>query len=171
MDEFTIERDNPVFEALSGDYLVHSKGLFILAPSGAGKTYFVNHQAEKHWIDGDYLWVITGADYLGDEWEADFDKVQDVNIRCDKVTKTAKENGFWVIGSSNYDLRPDAIVLPDWNMHKDRIEKREHSTYDGGAKSEDLDNVLLHREWIAKWEQKGVPNFTSIEDAVEYLIS
>jgi hypothetical protein len=163
MAEFTISKDDAIFTDLSNEYITHSKGLFILAPSGVGKSYYVNHQTEKHWIDGDYLWTISGADYLGDEWDDDFGKVQDVNKRSDIVTKIAKDKGFWIIGSSNYDLRPDAIVLPDWNTHKQRITKRELDNYDGGAKSADLDGVLQHRKWIAKWEQMGVPKFASIE--------
>jgi hypothetical protein len=169
MNEFTISTDNPIFEELSKEYITHTKGLFILAPSGVGKSFYVNNQKDKHWLDGDYLWEITGADYLGDEWENDFDKVQDVNKRSDIVTKIAKENGFWILGSSNYDLKPDAIVLPDWEVHRERIAKREQSHYDGGAKSDDLNGVLKHREWINEWAKKGVLKFSSIEEAVEFL--
>ncbi len=169
MNEYSISKNDPIFEKLAKEFVVHDKGYFILAPSGVGKTYFVTNQKEKNWIDGDYLWDITGADYLGDEWVYDFTKIQVVNKRCDKVTDTAKQLGFWVIGSSNYDLKPDAIVLPHWELHKSRILLRENTAYDGGAKQKDLNGVLEHRKWIAKWQKKGVPKFEDLESATNYV--
>ena len=94
MNNFEISIDDPVFKAITKEFVLHEKGYFILAPSGVGKTYYVTNQKEKHWIDGDYLWDITGADYLGDEWVYDFAEVQEVNKRCDKVTKLAKSVGI-----------------------------------------------------------------------------
>ncbi|KKP64261.1 MAG: hypothetical protein UR60_C0025G0017 [Candidatus Moranbacteria bacterium GW2011_GWF2_34_56] len=45
-----------VYNKFKKEYKVHSKGFFILAPSGAGKTYYIKNQKAKHWIDGDLLW-------------------------------------------------------------------------------------------------------------------
>jgi hypothetical protein len=36
------------FSELAKKYTQHTKGFFILAPSGAGKTYFIHNQTEKH---------------------------------------------------------------------------------------------------------------------------
>lgn len=164
--------DGTAFYAdLSKKYIQHSHGLFILAPSGAGKTYFVSHQTESHWIDGDDLWPAAGADPTNDEWESDFALVQEINDRSDIITHQAKKLGFWIVGSSNHHLKPDAIVLPPWEKHVTYITNRESSHYDGGAKQADLQSVQEHRAWIAKWEDQGVPRFDSVDDAVAFLVS
>jgi hypothetical protein len=157
------------YEALSKTYIRHKKGLFILAPSGAGKTYFVDRQTEKHWIDGDYLWPATNADLTSEEWQYDPDLVKEINMRCDIITNQAKKLGFWVIGSSNDSLRPDAIVLPEWETHLRYIQHREENSYDGGATSNDINRLLAHREIIARWTKDGVPTFTSINKAAKHF--
>lgn len=157
------------FDALSIQYTKHKHGLFILAPSGTGKSYFVTRQKENHWIDGDYLWPATNADPSGEEWGDDFTLVQEINDRSDVMTSQAKKLGFWVIGSSNNSLKPDAIVLPPWPLHKRYIKKREDTIYDGGATSEDFSGIIAHRRWIRKWKKQGVPCFNSIDEAATYL--
>lgn len=159
-----------VYNQLAKTYVRHSSGLFVLAPSGTGKTYFVEHQAKRHWIDGDLLWTITGADYTHDEWDDSLDDIFEVNGRCDTITHQAKKLGFWIVGSSNLFLQPDAIVIPEWDTHLHYIQKRESNSYDGGATTEDLEGLRMHIDWIVKtWEGK-VPFFTSIEAAVNYLV-
>lgn len=160
-----------VYTELSKTYIRHDKGLFILAPSGVGKTYFVSKQAgdAKHWIDGDTLWVVTNADPTDDEWDDDFSLVQAVNARCDVITHQATQLGFWVMGASNQFLKPNAIVIPDWSTHIGYIKQREGGDYDGGAKEKDLEALKSHIKWIKHWEAEGVPCFRSIEDAVASL--
>lgn len=158
-----------VYDKLAKEFVRHDKGLFILAPSGAGKTYFVNHQLKKDWVDGDNLWAITNADPTGDEWDSDIDLIQEVNDRCDVITNQAKKLGFWVMGSSNRYLKPDAIVIPPWEEHIKMVTHREHAAYDGGATSENLKELRAHCEWIAHWEAEGVPRFDSISLAVSFL--
>lgn len=157
------------YEALSNEYERHNKGLFILAPSGAGKTFFVKSQTTQDWIDGDDLWPAAGADTTSDDWPDDGQLVEETNRRCDVVTNEARKLGFWVIGSSNDSLRPDAIVLPEWPVHQQYIKSREVKGYDGGAKMKDLDGVLEHREVIKRWSAKGVPEFGSIIEAVDHF--
>lgn len=146
----------------------HEVGLFILAPSGAGKTHFVINQKDKNWIDGDELWPLCGADYTDDAWHDNFEEVMEINARCDIVTLQAKKQGLWVIGSSNLFLQPDAIVLPDWETHKAFIQKREQLRVGDGATSDDLEGVIAHREWIRGWMSYGVPCFESAQDAATY---
>jgi hypothetical protein len=55
------------YNKLSKSYVRHRKGLFILAPSGSGKTFFVTKQKAKDWIDGDILWPMANADLTKDE--------------------------------------------------------------------------------------------------------
>lgn len=158
-----------VYRTLADTYVRHDNGRFILAPSGSGKSYYVTHQEEKHWIDGDVLWVATGADYSNDEWDESLDDIMEINARSDVITHQAKKQGFWVIGSSNLYLQPDAIVIPDWETHLRYISSRENGNYDGGATTEDLDGLKSHIQWIrATWEGK-VPFFTTIEDAVAHV--
>ena len=162
--------DGTVFsEELSKKYISHTQGYLSLAPSGAGKTYFVNNQTENHWIDGDTLWPLANADKTDSGWVSSNELVMEINNKCDVITHEARKLGFWVLGSSNHFLKPDAIVLPDWDIHKEYVAKREEYNYDGGAKNSDLDELQAHRAWIKKWEDQGVPCFDSISAAAEYL--
>lgn len=150
------------------DYIAHQTGLFILAPSGTGKTYFVNGQFVNNWIDGDYLWSICGADYTDETWNGNMEEVMEINARCDTITLQAKKAGLWVVGSSNLFLQPDAIVLPNWRTHQRYITARENIRYGDGATTVDLEAVKQHRSWIRRWRKYGVPCFESITEATKY---
>jgi hypothetical protein len=158
-----------LYKELAEKYELHDKGLFILAPSGVGKTYYVNHQSKMDWIDGDSLWTVAGADYSQDEWGDNLDDVMEINARCDVITYQAKKQGFWVLGSSNYFLKPDAVVIPDWDTHLKFITARQESNYDGGATTDDLAGLRSHIQWITKTWQNKVPFFKSIETAATHL--
>ena len=158
-----------IYDDLAKTYTRHTKGLFILAPSGTGKSYYVNKQSEKAWIDGDLLWVVTGADYSQDEWVESLEDIMEINGRSDVITQQAKKQGFWVLGSSNLFLQPDAIVIPDWGTHLTYISKRQSNTYDGGATTKDLEGLNSHINWITQKWKGTVPFFTSIEDAVAHV--
>lgn len=73
------------------------------------------------------------------------------------------------MGASNYWLKPDAVVIPNWQTHKKFIIKREEGEYDGGATSEHLEQVKKSRVWMSRWEKEGVPIIKSVEEAVNYL--
>ena len=72
------------YKKLAAEYVRHDSGRFILAPSGSGKTYFINGQTTKDWIDGDYLWPAAGADLSSGNW-GDGD-VEMINIKSDIIT-------------------------------------------------------------------------------------
>lgn len=158
-----------IYAKLAHSYTKHGHGRFILAPSGSGKTHFVNGQKTKDWIDGDLLWAVTGADYSNDEWNQDLSEVMEINARCDVITQQAKKQGFWVIGSSNLYLQPDAIVIPDWETHVRYIATRENGLYDGGATTSDIEGLKVHIDWITTTWKGTVPFFGSVEEAVNYL--
>lgn len=160
-----------VYEKLAKNYITHKKGFFILAPSGAGKTYFVNNQTDKHWVDGDKLWEATGAHPDVAWWTMDPDVINEVDQRSDIITVQAKKLGFWIMGASNFWLKPDAIVIPPWDTHKKYIKHREETAYDGGALTKDLKQVQSHRKVILKWAEQGVPKFKSIPEADDYFKS
>lgn len=159
-----------VYKKFSDEYITHKNGLFILAPSGVGKTHFINRQKDKHWIDGDILWEMTGAHPDSAWWTQGDDVINEVDFRSDLITQEAKRLGFWIMGASNSWLKPDAIVIPDWEIHKKYIGHRENNNYDGGATSKNHDQVLKHRNKILGYEKQGVPKFQSVEEAVNYLV-
>jgi len=159
-----------VYKEFLDKYIQHKYGLFILAPSGAGKTHFVQHQERMDWIDGDELWTACGAHPDRAWWTEGDDAIAIIDQKSDVITGEAKRLGLWIIGASNYWLRPDAIVLPEWEQHKAYIKSREETNYDGGATSSDHDQVLGHRAWMEKLAQeKDVPVFSSIQEAVDAL--
>ena len=140
-----------VFKKFTDEYITHDYGLFIFAPSGSGKTHFVKNQKEKHWIDGDDLWMDTGAAPTDIKWwTMGLDIITEVDIRSDLITMYAKKLGLWVIGASQYWLPPDAIFIPDWETHKKYIGAREKGDYDGGATTSDYDQVLGHISYMKK---------------------
>ncbi len=159
-----------VLKKFQKEYVTHDKGLFILAPSGSGKTHFVKNQTTKDWIDGDDLWMATNAHPQTDWWVQGIDVINEVEQKSDIITMQAMKNGLWIIGASNYWLMPHVIVLPEWEQHKQYIITREKNNYDGGAKSDAFDQVLSHRKYMEDIAQKNnIPIFYTIEDAVEFL--
>lgn len=158
-----------VYEQLGRKYVQHRTGFFILAPSGAGKTYFIERQEEPHWIDGDEIWSAARAHPDGQWWLEEISVIDEIDQRSDVITVEAKKLGFWIMGASNYWLKPDAVVIPDWETHKKFISIRENANYDGGATSKDLDRLEKTRKWMSRWEKEGVKIFQSVEEAVNYL--
>ena len=158
-----------LYDELKKKYVTHRVGYFILAPSGAGKTHFVNGQIEPHWIDGDHLWMSAHAHPDSKWWLEPVEIINEIDSRSDVITVEAKKMGFWIVGASNYWLKPDAIVIPHWKTHKKYISVRETTHYDGGATSDKLHQVQAHRRWISKWAKKGVPSFKSVDEAASHL--
>lgn len=170
LDQQTVDK---AIEEISNKYRVHQKGLFIVAPSGAGKTHFCKNQQEQNWIDGDILWKKSEAHPDRTWWLEGLEAITEVDKRSDEVTKQAKEKGLWIMGASNNWLKPDAIVIPDWDEHVKYIKHREENNYDGGAKSnpEALAQVQSHIAQISEWEKEGIPTFKSINEATKFLTS
>lgn len=165
---FTDGRD--FFRRLMSEYVVHKKGLFILGPSGSGKTHYVKNQVQKDFIDGDKMWNDSKAAPDIPWWTMGVEVINRVDQRSDVITKCARDLGLWVLGASQFWLKPDGIVLPDWEKHKEYIIHRETHNYDGGATSKDYDQVLGHREIMEKLAaRENIPIFQSIEEAVEAL--
>lgn len=135
-----------IYQELAKQYNTHKTGLYILAPSGAGKTYFVNEQKAKNWIDGDVLWMSAKAHPEGEWWTKPLAEINEIERRSDVITTEAKKLGFWIIGSDCYSIIPDAVVVPDWETHKKYIQAREQGIYDGGATTKDFSQVLRSRK-------------------------
>lgn len=158
------------YQKFLNDTVSHKRGFFILAPSGAGKTHFVKNQKEKNWIDGDFLWVASGAHPDTRWWTEGLEKIKEVDSRSDIVTEEAKKLGLWIVGASNNHLVPDAVVLPPWDKNVSYIKYREENNYDGGLKSDQLEQLKNHRTEIQEnAEKNNVPIFESMEEATSYL--
>lgn len=158
------------YNKLAEEYRTHENGLFIIAPSGAGKTYFVDHQETKEWIDGDTLWMATNAHPKGEWWLKSLKEINDIERRSDVITTQAKRLGFWIIGADCYSISPDAVVVPDLETHKQYLQLRTNNpNNDGGQTIDALNNVLRARKYMESFVQKGVPLFASIHEAAEYL--
>lgn len=159
-----------VYKKFLKEYVVHKKGLFIVAPSGSGKTYYVKQQTEKNWIDGDNVWKATGAHPKHAWWKEPLNTILEIDQKSDVITSECKKLGLWILGASNFWLVPDAIVIPQWNTQKEYILKREAENYDGGATSNDFAQVLRHRKALRKQAKiNKVKIFNTIEQAVKYL--
>ena len=88
-----------VYNELKQKYITHEKGLFIYGPSGVGKTYYIKHQKENNWIDGDVLWEACNAFPKGDWWNLSGKEIDTIERRADVITEQAKKLGFWIIGA------------------------------------------------------------------------
>lgn len=160
-----------VYQNLAKEYKIHKKGLFIYGPSGVGKTYFINNQKEKNWLDGDTLWSLTNAFPSEEWWNWEGEEIDKVERRADIITEQAKKLGFWIIGASSVNVIPDAIVIPDLETHLKYIKFREENNYDGGITSVDLTKIKRNRKYYARFKKNSVPIFLSVEEAVNYLES
>lgn len=158
-----------IYNDLKEEYKTHKKGYFIYGPSGVGKTYFINHQIEKNWIDGDVLWSAAKAFPSGDWWNWSGEEIDEIEKRADIITKQAKDLGFRIIGASSVNCVPDAIVMPDFETHLKYIRYRETHNYDGGMKSDNLEKIKRNREYFSRFHKIGVPIFKSVDEAVQYL--
>ncbi len=177
MDNELLEQNTPIvftdgssiYDKLKHEYITHEKGFFIYGPSGVGKTYYIKHQKEKHWIDGDVLWEACRAFPKGDWWNLSGEEIDVIERRADVITEQAKKLGFWIIGASSVNMVPDAIVIPDFETHFKYIKYREEHDYDGGIKSDDVEKIKRNREYYSRFKDFGVPIFTSVDEAVLYL--
>lgn len=160
------------FKQLEQKFIRHKKGFFIMTPSGAGKTYFCRKQSEPHWIDGDDLWLETGAMPNEPWWDQGVDVINRVEQRCDVITASAVDSGYWILGSVNFWLKPDAIVIPTLDVLMKQIKQRQQDGYDGGLKEEHIEQLITHIGIIRDWKIKyDVPEFKTIQSAIEALTS
>lgn len=170
LDPIVFADGTDYFNQLEKKYKRHDKGLFIMTPSGAGKTYFCKQQKEPHWIDGDDLWLETGAMPESAWWDQGAHVINRVEQRCDTITAAAVDSGYWILGSANFWLKPNAIVIPTLDVLMKQIKQREQEGYDGGLKAEHLEQLITHIGIIRDWSIKfGVPEYRSVQEAVEAL--
>lgn len=162
-----------IYNRLAKDYKLHKKGFFIAAPSGAGKSYFLDRQKTKNWMDGDVLWTVTNAHPSGEWWKQSAEYITNIERRSDAITEEARRYGFRIIGADCNWIRPDAVVIPDWEDHKRYLKERFKSissgNYNGGLTSDNLDAVRIMRKYMRALGKKGVPIFRTFIEATQYL--
>jgi len=163
------------FDNLAKKYKTHQKGLFIMTPSGAGKTYFCKRQSEPDWLDGDEVLIASGAQPKVEDkwWDQGVPVIERVEQRCDVITQQCVDRGFWIMNSINFWLKPDAIVIPEWDVLVSNIHKRQKSgNYVGGLTDSHHEQLKISIRIISEWNTKhGVPQFKSIKEAIEHLTS
>lgn len=164
------KHETRVFDRFAKETIPHTRGYYILAPSGSGKTHYVQHQKERHWIDGDDLWTATGAEPDYEWWNASSKVIWKIEEACDHVTEEAKKRGLWIIGASQATIVPDAIVLPPREKNIAFIKARQEGKYDGGYTTDNLDQLDSDRTAALKLaKERSIPVFASIEEAHEYI--
>ena len=140
-------------------YKKHKKGYVILGPPGIGKTFYVENQKTKNWIDQDDLF-----NDLGVQWHHNKKNENDFKLnylRCDYMNEQTKLLGFRIIGALFWDYLPDAIVIPDLKTHKKYLLKR---------KDLDYDTVInIRKELFKKARKNNIPLFKNIINATDYL--
>ena len=151
-----------VYNDFDNEYNQHKKGFVILAPSGTGKTTFVNNQIgiKKNWIDTD---ILFGPKSLNIDWMNSKNKVEEKlsYLRADYMLEQSKLYGYRIIGSLFYKYKADAIVLIPLNKHIEYVKLREDL---------DIDKVKELRKTMAYHAHDlNIPIFNTIISAIEYL--
>ena len=156
--KFTDGKD--VVDEFNSLYKKHKKGCVLLAPPGSGKSYFVNKQTDKDWIDSD---IIMGKKSLNVQWNNKSGSIDEKlgYMRADYMLEQCKMYGYKIMGSLFWEYKADAMVILPIKQHRLYIEKRK-----------DLNNNSLNkmRQLFKNHAKKNnIPIFNSIEKAIKYL--
>lgn len=96
-------------------------GAIIVAASGVGKSWFVAHHPE--WHDADELLAAEHSP----AWYSDRHDLDDHQLyyeKCDQKLKALRDSGMKIVSSLFWELVPDAIVLLDEQLHRERVAMR-----------------------------------------------
>ena len=163
--QFMFANASNIYKQIDKDYTKHENGYVIIAPPGAGKSYFVrnlnnNNGKKKDFIDGDLLLPKLGVNWkIGKFPEPDF--VLSYK-RADLMLEQSRQYGYRILTSTFFEFNGDALVLPKIKDHKELVKKRKDLTWN---------YVLQLRkrfEWFAK-NYYNTPIFETFDEAIEYL--
>lgn len=135
----------------------HTTGYIVLGPPGIGKTRFVGEHP-RAWIDADNIFADLGIHTK--EWhlrEHTASEQQQHYEECDRILENMRTCGLWVIGSLFWEMKADAIVLLDTNVHKQYVQQRHDLVW---ARVNEIASVLAD---IA--QEKKIPVFHTIDAA------
>jgi hypothetical protein len=164
--EFMFTSGSSVYSKYSESFVKHKKGLLILGPPGIGKTYYCdniqeeNEDGKKHWIDADNI-----CSSLNVQWH--FNEKSKIEqrlnyLRAEYILEQSRALGYYVIGSLFWNnIIPDAIVIPDIELHKTYLKSREDLN---------IDFVLTVRKLLKDMAKRfDIKVFKSIQDAINYI--
>ena len=129
-------------------------GKVILAPSGTGKTTWIQSNPEMGWEDADILFK-QSPDFEATANEEEREKhYKEIDIKLE----IEKQKGKRILSSLFWDYIPDAIVIPDESIHKIYVSNRS-----------DLSWVKVKR-LRSYMETIDAPKFKTIDEAVRYVV-
>lgn len=132
------------------------RGVLVLAAPGVGKSWFVQHH--EGWYDADELMAELGL--RSPDWHTerpDLDDHQSHYERCDQETKRLRDSGRRIVSSLFWDVIPDAIVLLDEEVHRQRVALRPDLEWS------EVQRSVKCLESHAK--EYNVPVYSSLEEA------
>lgn len=124
----------------------------IVAPPGAGKSYWIEHNPDKGWEEGDDLYPQEGR----------YDERTMAMLKeHERLNNEFKMEGKKVMTSDWYNLKGvDAVVLPAMRevLENSKGEQREGN------------DVAQSYYWLIKYaHKKDVPIFHSFDEAVDFI--
>ena len=149
------------YNSIDKKYKCHKKGYYILAPPGSGKSYYIRHLdgEKKDWLDADIL-----CNACNTCWH--LNKKNPVELRLnylrnEYIIEQSRALGYRILGSLFWeDIKPDAIVMPDYKDHKKLFQKRNDIN---------LTFIKKIRSLILKLaKKKKVKVFKTIPEAIKY---
>lgn len=94
---------------------LHPKGLFVVAPSGAGKSHYI--KSHEKWTDQD--------PFLAEFGEGKGNLSESKLRRADDITFQLKKRGGWVMGATWWNPQHvDAFVVPPESTIKSRLRQK-----------------------------------------------
>lgn len=130
-----------------------ARGAVILAPPGAGKSYWIQKHPEAGWEDADMLYE-HDENFEGtaseEEKEAYYKNI-------DQRLQESRDKGVKVLSSLFWEFVPDAVVIPDEKVHKQYVKNREDLNWDFVQEIRKILNDM------------DVPHFKKIDDAVNWI--
>jgi len=98
----------------------HTQGKFVVAPNGAGKSYYIEHDVGKNWVDQDPFLEAIGIHTRGSDGLSEH-----IMKAADNATATLKQQGVWVMGATWWKPgNVDCFVVPSDAVIKERLSKK-----------------------------------------------
>ena len=135
---------------------IHDQGRIVLGAPGIGKTTFASGNYD--WVDADEIFKDLGVHT--EEWHNVRHNLQEIKnhyTQCDELLNIMRNAGLWVIGSLFWEIRADAIVLINEDIHRTYVDKRDDLKWDQVQK--------VVRELISLANKHNIPTYSTIEQA------
>ena len=153
-EKFDNEPSEQEYEFLSR--VVHgsiAQGKVILAPSGTGKSTWIENHPGSGWEDADILFDQS----THFEEEATYEQRKRHYMEIDKKLEQARQEGKKVMSGLFWNFVPDAIVIPDETLHRQYVAKRKDLPWKRAKQT---------RKYL---QRINAPKFKTIDEAVDFL--